>query len=64
MSNRDSGTVTDWDQLVNMEWLGLGLDHPKRFVEALRAVTVEQVQEAVRRNIRPDRLITVAVGRV
>lgn len=51
-------------QLVNMEWLGLGLDYPRRFVEAVRAVTVDQVEQAVRKHIRPDRLITVAVGRV
>ncbi len=51
-------------QLVQIERLGLGLDHPARFIEAIQSVTVDDVQSAVRRRIQPQNLITVAVGRV
>ena len=52
------------EQVVQMERLGLGFDYPARFVERIGAVTLTDVQEAVRRHIHPDRLTTVAVGRV
>jgi zinc protease len=52
------------DQLVQMERLGLGFDYPKRFVETIEAVTVDEVQAAARRHIHPDRLLTTVVGRV
>ena len=51
------------EQIVQMERLGLGFDHPAEFVRRVEAVTVEQVEAAVRRHVFPDRLVTVAVGR-
>jgi len=52
------------EQLVQMERLDLGFDYPARYVERVSALTVEQVQDAARRHIHPDRLTTVAIGRV
>jgi zinc protease len=51
------------EQIVQMERLGLGFDHPAEFVRRIEAVTVEEVQAAVRRHVHPDRLVTVTVGR-
>ncbi len=51
------------EQLVHAERLGLGLDHPDRFVEAVAAVTAADVQAAMARHIHTDRLVQVTVGR-
>jgi zinc protease len=51
------------DQIVQMERLGLGFDHPAEFVRRVEAVAADDVQEAARRHIHPDRLVTVTVGR-
>jgi zinc protease len=51
------------EQIVQMRRLGLGFDHPAEFVRRIEAVTVEEVQAAVRRHVFPDRLVTVTVGR-
>jgi zinc protease len=51
------------DQIVQMQRLGLGFEHPAEFVRRIEAVTVDDVQAAARRHIFPDRMITVTVGR-
>jgi zinc protease len=51
------------EQIVQMHRLGLGFQHPAEFVRRIEAVTVDEVQAAVRRHIFPDRLVTVTVGR-
>lgn len=42
---------------------GLPVDYLDRYIERLRAVTPEQVREALRRHLDPDRLLVVTVGR-
>jgi zinc protease len=51
------------DQIVQMQRLGLGFEHPAEFVRRIEAVTADDVHAAVRRRIHPDRLVTVTVGR-
>ncbi len=51
------------EQIVQMERLSLGFDHPAEFVRRVEAVTVADVEDAARRRIHPDRLVTVTVGR-
>jgi zinc protease len=51
------------EQIVQMHRLRLGFEHPAQFVRRIEAVTVEDVQAAVRRHVFPDRLVTVTVGR-
>jgi zinc protease len=51
------------DQIVQMERLQLGFEHPAEFVRRVEAVTADDVLAAVRRHIHPDRLVTVTVGR-
>jgi zinc protease len=52
------------EQLVQLERLGLGLDYPPQYLERVRNVDVDAVSAAIRRHIHPDRLTTVAIGRV
>ena len=52
------------EQIVQMDRLALGFDHPAEFVRRVEAVTVDEVQAAVRRHVFPERLVSVAVGRV
>ncbi len=40
----------------------LPLDYLDRFKERIEAVTLEQIKDAFRRRIQPDRLVTVTVG--
>jgi zinc protease len=51
------------EQIVQMERMGFGFDHPAEFVRRIEAVTVDDVQAAVRRSLFPDRLTTVTIGR-
>ena len=51
------------DQILQMQRLGLGFEHPAEFVRRIEAVTADEVEAAVRRHIHPDRLVTVTVGR-
>ena len=44
------------------ETYGLGLDFSARYPEYLEAVTPEQVQEAARRYLQPERYILITVG--
>jgi zinc protease len=48
--------------LWNAEFYRLGLDYVERFPEIVRAVTLEEVNAAVRRYFRPDHLTVVIAG--
>jgi zinc protease len=48
--------------LWNAEFYRLGLDYVERYPELVRAVTVEQVNAAIRKYFRPDRLTVVIAG--
>jgi zinc protease len=50
------------DYLGLMGFYGLPLDYLDRFVENIEAVTRDQIRDAFRRRIDPDRLVTVVVG--
>jgi zinc protease len=52
------------DILWSMEFFGLGPDYIDRYADYYRAVTVEQVNEAARRHIHPDRATLVLAGNV
>lgn len=52
------------DYLGLMGFYGLPLDYLDRFVENIEAVTRDQIRDAFRRRIDPDRLVTVVVGAV
>ena len=41
----------------------LPIDHLDRFIENVRAVDVDQVNDALKRRLHPDRMVTVVVGR-
>ncbi len=51
------------DQLVGIERLGLPLDYPERFIEAIESTSADEVRAAAQRHIDPDALVTVWVGR-
>jgi len=48
--------------LQTAEFFGLGLDYDIRMPDLLRAVTREQIHEAARRAINPDRAVVVVAG--
>jgi zinc protease len=48
--------------LWNAEFYGLGLDYVERYPELIRRVTVEEVNAAIRKYFRPDRLTVVLAG--
>jgi zinc protease len=50
--------------LWNAEFYGLGLDYVERYAELVRAVTVEEVNAAIRKYFRPDHLTVVIAGDV
>ena len=50
------------DNLANIGWYRLPLDHLERWTERVEAVSVAQVRDAFRRVVRPERLVTVVVG--
>lgn len=50
------------DYLGLMGFYGLPLDYLDQFVKQIDAVTVEQVRDAFRRRVNPDRMVTVVVG--
>lgn len=52
------------EHVVQLERLGLGFDYPAKFARAIAAVTADDVREAVRRHVHPERLVTVMVGRL
>jgi zinc protease len=48
--------------LWNAEFYRLGLDYVERYAELVRAVTVEEVNAAIRKYFRPDHLTIVVAG--
>ena len=50
--------------LWNAEFYRLGLDYVERYPELVRAVTVEEVNAAIRKYFRPDHLTVVIAGDV
>jgi zinc protease len=48
--------------LWNAEFYRLGLDYVERFPEIIRAVTLEEVNAAIRKYFRPDYLTVVMAG--
>ena len=48
--------------LWNAEFYRLGLDYVERYPELVRAVTVEDVNAAIRKYFRPDHLTVVIAG--
>ncbi|MBI3846919.1 MAG: insulinase family protein [Planctomycetes bacterium] len=48
--------------LVGIERYGLGFDYPKKFREAIRAVTVDDVRRVAREHLRPESMTLVIVG--
>lgn len=52
------------EALWNGEFFGLGTDYVDRFPQIVRAVTREEVNAAIRKYFRPDRLTVVVAGEV
>jgi len=50
------------DYLAVIGFYDLPLDYLDRFVERIEAVTADQIREAFRRRVTPDRMVTVVVG--
>ncbi|MCA1635527.1 MAG: insulinase family protein [Acidobacteria bacterium] len=48
--------------LWNAEFYRLGLDYIDRYPQLIRSVTIEEVNEAIRKYFRPDRLTVVVAG--
>jgi zinc protease len=46
----------------NAEFYGLGLDYVERYPELVRAVTIDEVNAAIRKYFRPDHLTIVVAG--
>lgn len=51
-------------QLVNIERYGLGLDYLEKYVEAVGAVTPEDVQAVAKKHLHPERMVLAAAGAV
>ena len=49
-------------QLMEYAYHGYPLDYLQRYREGIAAVTAEDVQQAARRNVRPDRLVFLVAG--
>jgi zinc protease len=52
------------EQLAAIGYYRLPLDYLDRYIESVEAVTLEQVQDAFRRHLDPERLLTISVGQV
>ncbi|HQP09736.1 MAG TPA: pitrilysin family protein, partial [Anaerolineaceae bacterium] len=50
------------NSILNLERFDLGLDYLQRYPSLIRAVTREQVYEAARLHIDPDKLVIVSAG--
>ena len=57
VSNRDFARL-----LPALEFFELGLDYPERYPEMIAAITLEQVQEAAKKYLHPDKLLQVVVA--
>lgn len=50
------------DNVAHLAWNGLPLDYLDTWTQQVNAITREQVQQAFRRVLQPDRMVTVVVG--
>ena len=48
--------------ILDIEFYQLGLDYLRRYPEIIRSITAEEIQDAVRRWIHPEHLVTVGGG--
>ncbi len=56
-------TGQDATRSLAREWLHFGShDRSERYVDEVRAVTIERVQEMARKYLHPDRMIVAVVG--
>jgi zinc protease len=55
-----NGKIAEY--LAMIGFYDLPLDYLTRFTQNIREVTVEQIQDAYRRRVHPDRMVTVTVG--
>lgn len=60
MQVSSNGKIAEY--LAVIGFYDLPLDYLQRFTERVEAVTVEQIRDAYRRRVDPDRLLTVIVG--
>ena len=60
MQVSSNGKIAEY--LAVIGFYDLPLDYLQRFTDRVEAVTVEQIQDAYRRRVDPERLLTVVVG--
>ena len=48
--------------LPSLEFFELGLDYPQRYLEIIQQITVEQVRQAAKKYLHPDKLLQVVVA--
>ena len=60
LSVSSNGKIAEY--LAMIGFYELPLDYLARFTENIQAVTVERIQDAYRRRVHPDRMLTVTVG--
>ena len=51
------------ENLAMLGFYGLPLDYLDTYIGKVEAVTAEQIRDAFRRRVHPDRLVTISVGR-
>ena len=55
-----NGKIAEY--LAVIGFYDLPLDYLARFTENIQSVTVEQIQDAYKRRVHPDRMVTITVG--
>jgi zinc protease len=50
--------------ILQLHRYDLRFDYPERYLKSIQAVTADQILDAARKHVHPDRLTTVAVGKV
>jgi zinc protease len=55
-----NGKIAEY--LAVIGFYDLPLDYLARFTEKIQSVTVEQIQDAYKRRVHPDRMVTITVG--
>ncbi|MFM2075582.1 MAG: hypothetical protein RJB34_1887 [Pseudomonadota bacterium] len=50
------------DNVANIAWHGLPLDHLDTWTQRVQALSTEDIRRALQRVIQPDRMVTVVVG--
>lgn len=60
LSVSSNGKIAEY--LAMIGFYDLPLDYLARFTDNIQAVTVEQIQDAYKRRVRPDRMLTITVG--